>query len=79
MRYLLSSGLPVVVPQHAAEPFAADDFTVGSTDFVARIDQFIAEPLMVSFAVKMCEEFIDGLSQRVLAEEYHNLDTRQHL
>jgi hypothetical protein len=37
------------MPQHAAEPLAARDLAGGAAHFVARFDEPVVEPLMISF------------------------------
>ena len=56
----LSGGVAVVIPQHSTEPFATLDLAGDSTDFFTRLDQFIVEPLVISFAVIMPEIFGDS-------------------
>ena len=40
-----------VVSQQPAEALVTFNFTVSLADFLARLDQLIAQPLMVSFAM----------------------------
>jgi len=51
----------VVVLQHATESFAALDLTSDGTDIIARIDELVAEALMVSLAVVMLDVFTNGV------------------
>ncbi len=37
-----------IVTQHPAKTFVADDFTLGATDFFARIDDSVLQPLVIS-------------------------------
>ena len=46
----------VVVPQLAAESFAAHNFTRGAAHFLAWLDQCVIEPLMVSLVMIMGQE-----------------------
>ena len=49
----------------------AFNFTVSFADFRARIDDLVAQPLMISFAVKMRKELADRMPQRPFSEEDH--------
>ena len=62
---------PVVVSQQPTKALMAFNFTVSFADFLARIDDLVAQPLMISFAVKMRKELADSISQRRFAEEDH--------
>ena len=53
----------VVVPQHAAQSFTARDLAACAMHFVARFDDLVVEPLMVSFGVIMGNEFLSGVTQ----------------
>ena len=50
-----SSGASVVVLQHATESFSALDLSRNGIDIIARIDELVAEALMVSLAMIMLE------------------------
>ena len=51
-----SSGVSVVVLQHATEPFSALDLTSDGTDSFLWIDELVAQTLMVSLAMIMLNE-----------------------
>ena len=42
-----NSRLPTIVPQQASEPFVADDLTLATADFLARINDCQPSPLVV--------------------------------
>ena len=46
----------VVISQHAAESLAARYFTGGRAYFLACIDQFVGEPLVIALRVIMGQE-----------------------
>jgi hypothetical protein len=48
-----SRSFAVVIPQHAAESLAAPDLTRSVADFVARFNQAVVEPLMMTFRMKV--------------------------
>ena len=50
---LRSRCLAIVVPQHAAESFAASDIAGRRANFLTGIDDLVGEPLVVSLAVIM--------------------------
>jgi hypothetical protein len=58
-----SGGVAVVIPQHSTESLATRDLASDRTDFFTRIDQLIAEPLMIPLGVIMSEEFGDSAAQ----------------
>ena len=51
-----SGSASVVVLQHATESFSALDSAHNDTDICARIDELVAEALMVSLAMIMLNE-----------------------
>ena len=51
-----SSSSPVVVLQHATESFSALNLSRNGIDIIARIDELVAEALMVSLAMIMLNE-----------------------
>jgi len=51
----------VVVLEHATESFSALDFTSDGTNILIRLDEFIAEALMVSLAMIMLDVFTNGV------------------
>jgi hypothetical protein len=58
-----------MVPQHAAEPFPALNLASRTTDFLAALDQSVAQPLVIPLRVKVSEKVGGGLPQRRFAEE----------
>ena len=46
----------MVVLEHATKPFSALDLSRNGIDIIARIDELVAEALMVSLAVVMLNE-----------------------
>ena len=57
---VLSCSITIIVSKQAAKPFAAFDVALHEADFLARIDQSIAQSLMVSFSVIMFQELSDS-------------------
>jgi hypothetical protein len=57
------SGLPVVVAQDPAEPFPAMHLTGPAPDLGARVDEAIAQALVIPLAVIMLQELTNGLAQ----------------
>ena len=51
---------PVVVSQQPTEPFVTFNFTVSLADFLARIDDLVAQPLVISFPMVMGNVRGDG-------------------
>lgn len=51
----------MVVLQHSTKPFTAFDSTHGRTIILIRLDQFIAQSLMVSLLVIVFDVFTNGL------------------
>jgi hypothetical protein len=70
-----SGGLTVVISQHATESLAALDLTGSAGHFIARFDQPVVEPLVVSLFVIMDEEFTNGVPQSHFTEENHSVQT----
>ena len=66
-----SHSVAVVIPQQPTQPFTALDRARNRTDFVTGLNQFVFEPLMISFAMIMLEENGDCPTQRFLTEENH--------
>jgi len=59
-----SSGcVAVVAPQHSTESFATLDLSSDSTNFFARINQLIAESLMIPFGVIVLKISSDNAAQ----------------
>ena len=65
----------VVVSQQPAEALVTCNFTVSLADFLARLDQLIAQPLMVSFAMIVKKVLANSIPQRSFAEKDHSLET----
>ena len=59
---MLLRGLAMVVSKQAAESSLASDRSVTLTDFVVRLDDPVAQTLMISFAVVVRYEFFDSTS-----------------
>lgn len=70
-----SGGSATVVVEESAKAFVTDDFAGGLADLTARFDQVVAETLMISFLVKMGDEFLEAVSQRAFAEEDHSVES----
>ena len=51
----------MVVLQHATESFAALNLSRNGIDIIARIDEMVAQTLMVSLAVVMLDVFTNGV------------------
>ena len=64
----------MVVLQKAAESVPTFDVPTSLPDFLARFEDLVAEPLMVSLAMEMVQVSVDGSSQRPFAEEDHLFD-----
>ena len=64
-----SSRRAVIVSQQAADVFATFNVTLGPSNVVAGIDDFVAQPLVITFAVIMDKIRSCGSSQRRFAEE----------
>ena len=69
-----SRDLAVVVSQHSAEPLAAGDLAVVSTDLLTGLNQFVVQSLVVALAMEMFEEGRHGFAQRVLTKENHPVE-----
>jgi hypothetical protein len=52
-----SSGASVVVLQHATEPFSALDLTSDGTNILIRINEMVAQALMISLAMIVLDVF----------------------
>ena len=63
----------MVVLQKAAESLLTFDVSTRLPNFLPRLDDLVAEPLVVSFSMEMTQVSVDGSSQRRLAEEDHSL------
>jgi hypothetical protein len=64
----------VVVLQKPVKPFTTLNVAIGSADVVARIDQLVAQRLVISFAMIMEEELAYSISQRSLTEEDESVE-----
>lgn len=60
------SGRPMVVPKQPAQPFAATHVGGRGKAGLGR-DQLVAEPLMVSLPVVVCDELVEEVGPRDLA------------
>lgn len=60
-----------IVTQHPAKAFVADKFTLGATDFFARIDDSVLQPLVMSRRMIMDNVLTDSMPQHLLAEKDH--------
>ena len=65
------SGSAMIVPQQAAESFAAFDFPGDGSDFRAGIDQFVFQTLMVPLGVKIGRMLVERSPQRTFTKEDH--------
>ena len=65
----------MVVLEEAAEPLAADDFAAGLADRVIRLDDLVFEPLVISLGVIVADELADGVTEHLLTEEDHPVQT----
>ena len=70
-----SSCLAVVASQKAAKTFRTLDIAEGTPYLLAGDEDPIAHSLVITFGVKMGQEFTDRISQRGLAEEDHPIQT----
>jgi len=70
-----SCRLPVVVIQHSTNPPARLHGPSFWRPCTARNDDPIAQSLMVSFEMVMCNEFSNRVSQRIFTKENHLLQT----
>ena len=62
----------IVVTQEPAEPLAALNLALRAADFAVRIDQLIAQALVISLFVIMIEELMDRPAEHLVAEKYHS-------
>jgi len=65
----------VVVLEHATEPLSAFDFSISGSCIIARLNQLIAQSLMVPFGVIMLDVFTHGVLQWLSSEEDHAIET----
>ena len=65
----------MVVSQQPAKPLAAFDWIVGLAALFAGFDVLVAQPLVISLAMIVRQEFLDSPAQRTLAEEDHPIET----
>lgn len=59
----------VVVFEQSAQALAADDPAVGTSNRILGLNDFVLEPLMISFGVKVLDVFRHGMAKHLLAEE----------
>ena len=64
----------MVVLQHATESFTTFDVAITGSSIFARLDQLIAESLMVPFGVLMLDVFTHGILQRPPSKEDHSVE-----
>ena len=62
---------PVIVVQHAAQALTTLDLSRASEVAGFWTDELVSQPLMVALVVIMSNEVLNGLPQRLLAEEDH--------
>ena len=55
--------LSKVVAKQSAEALSACDWPFGRTHFISRIDQAIAETLMIPFVMIVCQELVDRIAE----------------
>jgi hypothetical protein len=55
-------GSAIVIPQQAAETFAACDVTVDAADLADWLDQPVAEALVIAFSMKTGQILTDGFA-----------------
>ncbi len=65
----------MVVPRHPAQPLATFDLAYDLPDLISGIDDLVVESPMNSFMMIMREILANGVSQHVLAEEDHSVQT----
>ena len=61
----------IVVAQHPSQRFTTSDVAIASADFIAWLDDLVGQSLVIALLVKMRQVTLDGIAQRVLAEEDH--------
>lgn len=61
--------LTVVIPEKSPEPFLAAELAGCLADTVLRLDQSVAQCLMIPLFMIMANEFVDGAPQRIFPEE----------
>ncbi len=66
-----SRSFAVVVSKHPTEAFSACDQTTSGAEFFRRIDQAIAQTLVVPFVVIEFDELADRIPQSAFPEEDH--------
>ena len=64
----------MIVPQHAAQSFPARHVSGREAHFLPRLDQSVANPLVVSLRMKMAQELSYGDPQRAFPEKDHALE-----
>ena len=70
------SGGPVIVVEQAAEAASALDRSAPVGETGIREDEQIANALMISLTVIMCDEFPNRCAKRVFSEQNHPFQTR---
>ncbi len=64
----------MIVAKHATKSFATLDLAITLANFVTRLDDLIAQALVISLSVIVDNEFVTSISQRTLTEEYHSIE-----
>ena len=72
---LTPGGSSEVVLEHSTESFTAFDFASNRTSITVRLNQLIAESLMIPLTVVMLDVFTNGLLERSPSEEDHAVET----
>ncbi len=70
-----SRSFAVVVSKHPTEAISACDQTTSGAEFFRRIDQPIAQTLVVPFVVIEFHELVDRLPQSAFSEEDHTIQS----
>ena len=65
----------VVVLEQTTKSFTAFDFASNRTSITVRLNQLIAESLMIPLTVVMLDVFTNGLLERSPSEEDHAVET----
>ncbi len=60
----------MIVSQHASEPLVTIDLAFTLADVIVRLDDFVADALVVSFLMIMEQIFAGSIAKHVLAEKY---------
>ena len=63
--------MPMVVPKHSAESLTALHIAVATANIYCRIDESVAEPLMIPLRVVVREILGNRPTQRPFVKEHH--------